>query len=212
MKEQWQTLLARVDALSLRERVFLFMSVFVCVLAAADFVWFTPATVGHRQLIQRFAAQSGELDRLRSELRLAGVRVDPSRQVRDDLLAVQKQVAELNAELAKAAPTDQKGPALEAVLQRLLRRQEGLTLLSLDTVKAEAVSPSGPAVIGNLPSGMTKRGLEIRVAGPYAGLVRYVQALEATLPGLRWGAMELKSEKRSTSELTLRVYAVGVEL
>lgn len=208
MKEQWRTLLERVDALSLRERLFLFLSIFVCVLAAADFIWFTPATAGHRLLIQRFAAQSGELDRLRSELRLAGVRVDPSRQVRDDLQALHKEIEVLDAELTKAAPSGQKGPALEAVLQRLLRRQEGLTLLSLDTVKAEVGASAG----AGLPPGMTKRGLEIRVAGPYAELVRYVQALETTLPGLRWGAMELKSEKRGSNELTLRVYAVGVQL
>ena len=208
MKEQWQMLLARVDALSLRERSFLFLSIFVCVLAAADIVWFTPATAGHRLLIQRYAAQSGELDRLRSELRLSGVRVDPSRQVRDDLQAVRMEVEALDAELTKAAPSGQKGPALETVLQRLLRRQEGLTLLSLDTVKAEG----GVGAVAGLPPGMTKRGLEIRVAGPYAELVRYVQALENTLPGLRWGGMELKSDKRGINELTLRVFAVGVQL
>ena len=210
MKEQWQTLLTRVDALSMRERIFLLLSVFVCVLAAADFVWFTPATVGHRQLVQRFSAQSGELDRLRNELRLSGLPTDAGKHARDDQQALADQLKQINAELAAVAPADAKGPALEAVLQRLLRRQEGLTLLSLDTVKTTAVSAGTQATAGVL-NGVTKRGLEIRVAGPYAELVRYVQALETALPGLRWGAMELKAGKRS-SELTLRVYAVGVQL
>ena len=210
MKEQWQTLLTRVDALSMRERIFLLLSVFVCVLAAADFVWFTPATVGHRQLVQRFSAQSGELDRLRNELRLSGLPTDAGKQARDDQQALADQLKQINAELAAVAPADAKGPALEAVLQRLLRRQEGLTLLSLDTVKTTAVSAGTQATAGVL-NGVTKRGLEIRVAGPYAELVHYVQALETALPGLRWGAMELKAGKRS-SELTLRVYAVGVQL
>lgn len=211
MMEQWQTLLARVDALSMRERIFLLLSVFVCVLAAADFIWFTPATVGHRLLVQRFSAQSGELDRLRSELRLSGLPTDAGKQARDDKQALADRLQEINAELANAAPTDAKGPALESVLQRLLRRQEGLTLLSLETVnQATAPAQAGAANTG-LPAGMSKRGLEIRIAGPYAELVRYVQALETALPGLRWGNMELKADKR-VSELTLRVYAVGVQL
>jgi MSHA biogenesis protein MshJ len=53
--------------------------------------------------------------------------------------------------------------------------------------------------------------LVLKVAGPYGELVKYVQALESALPGLRWGTMELKTDKRG-NELTLRVYAVGVQL
>jgi MSHA biogenesis protein MshJ len=53
--------------------------------------------------------------------------------------------------------------------------------------------------------------LVLKVSGPYAELVRYVQALEAALPGLRWGAMELQADKRGTV-LSLRVYALGVQL
>jgi hypothetical protein len=57
---------------------------------------------------------------------------------------------------------------------------------------------------------MNRRALVLRVAGPYAGLVRYVQALETAMPGLRWGSMELKADKRS-NELTLQVYVLGVQ-
>ena len=216
MKQQWQDLLARVDALSLRERVFLFLSVFVCVLAGADFIWFTPATVAHRQLLQRFSAQSSELDRLRNELRVSGVPSDPSKDARDELQSGKARVQELNAQITALAPTDAKGPALEQVLQRVLRRQDGLTLLSLDTLQSDKASgPNGAAA--SVPSAtavdaaVSKRGLVLKVAGPYGELAKYVQALEVALPGLRWGTMELKADKRG-NELTLRVYAVGVQL
>ena len=53
MKQQFQQLLLRIDALSVRERIFLFLSVFICVLALADFVWFTPAQVAHKALLQQ---------------------------------------------------------------------------------------------------------------------------------------------------------------
>lgn len=211
MKQHWQTLLARVDALSLRERIFLFLSVFVCVLAGADFVWFTPATAAHHHLVERFSAQSAELDRLRGELRTAGAPNEPAKVAREELDSNKERLQELNDAIRALAPQEQKGPALEAVLQRLLRSQDGLTLLSLDTLKPEAPATNGAAATNPQPTGMSKRGLEFRVKGPYAGLVRYVQALETALPGLRWGAMELRTDKRS-SELSLRVYAVGVQL
>jgi MSHA biogenesis protein MshJ len=210
MKQQLQQLLLRIDALSVRERLFLFMSVFVCVLALADFIWFTPAQTAHKALLQRFVAQSAELDRLRGELAGSGVPNDPGKAAREELRATGVRLDALNAEIKGLAPNDQKDPALEQVLQRLLRRQEGLTLLSLETLKPE-VSGASAASAGSAPmAGLTKHGLTLRVAGPYSELVRYVQALESALPGLRWGPMELKTEKQ-LSELTLQVYAVGVQ-
>ena len=211
MKQSFQQLLLRIDALSLRERIFLFLSVFVCVLALSDFLWFTPAQTAHKALLQRFVAQSSELDRLRSELSVAAVPNDPGKAAREELQTLRARLDELNTEIAGLAPKDQKAPPLEQVLQRLLRRQEGLTLLSLETLKTAApAATAATAGVATPAAGLTKRGLVLRVAGPYAELVRYVQALESALPGLRWGPMELKTDKRQ-SELTLQVYAVGVQ-
>jgi MSHA biogenesis protein MshJ len=209
MKQQFQQLLMRIDALSTRERIFLFLSVFVCVLALADFVWFTPAQVAHKALLQRFAAQNAELDRLRSELAVTAVPNDPGKAVREEVRVATARLDAINDAIAVLLPKDQKGPALEQVLQRLLRRQEGLTLLSLDTLKSEEPAATAPAAGSTAPAtGLSKHGLSLRVAGPYAELVRYVQSLESSLPGLRWGPMEFKSEKQR-NELTLQVYAVG---
>jgi MSHA biogenesis protein MshJ len=213
MKQQYQQLLQRIDALSMRERIFLVLSVFVCVLALADFVWFTPAQTAHKALLQRFTSQSAELNRLRGELAVSAVPNDPGKVAREELRIGNARLDALNAEISSLAPQDQKAPALEQVLQRLLRRHEGLTLLSLETLKAEAGAASAaPAVSAGSASasGLTKHGLVLRVAGPYAELVRYVQALESALPGLRWGPMELKVDKLGNA-LTLQVYAVGVQ-
>lgn len=204
MKAQLQLLLDRVDALSLRERLFLTLSLFVCVLALADFVWFTPAQSAYKLVLQRFATQSAELDRLRSELALAAVPTDTGKLARAELQTVNDQLAELDSQIAALVPTESKGPPLEQVLQRLLRRHDGLTLVSLDTQKPEAAGAVA------LPAGMSRRGLLLKVSGPYAELVRYVQALEGALPGLRWGTMELKADKRG-NELSLQVYALGVQ-
>ncbi len=210
MKAQLQLLLDRVDALSLRERLFLTLSLFVCVLALADFVWFTPAQSAHKLVLQRFATQSAELDRLRGELALAAVPTDTGKLARAELQTVNDQLAELDSQIAALVPTESKGPPLEQVLQRLLRRHEGLTLVSLDTQKPEAAGAGGAMGTMALPVGMSRRGLLLKVSGPYAELVRYVQALEGALPGLRWGTMELKADKRG-NELSLQVYALGVQ-
>lgn len=207
LKLWWNKQAARIDVLSLRERMFLFISVIACCMALADVVWLSPAQVAHKQVTQRFAAQNAELERLRGELKTTAQPVDANKVVRDDLAVETARLEAVNQEIKAVAPGTEGGPALEQVLVQFLRRHEGLTLLSVGTVKSE--SASAP-VTAAAPVGLTRRGLELKVSGPYAELVRYVKSLENALPSLRWGVMQLKSEKQPP-ELTLQVYVVGAQ-
>jgi len=209
MKQWWQQQVVRIDALSLRERAFLFLSVIVVCLALADVLWLSPAQVAHQQVTQRFAAQGTELSRLRDELKSVAQPVDASKAVRDDIAAASARLEAVNQEIKSVAPLADGGPALEQVLVQFLRRQAGLTLLSTGTLKQDAAIPVAPAT-GAAPTGLSRRGMELRVAGPYPELVRYVKTLEIALPALRWGGLQLKSEKQPP-ELTLQVYVVGVQ-
>jgi MSHA biogenesis protein MshJ len=200
----------RINGLSTRERVFLFLSVLVCLLAIADTFWMTPAQNAQRQLVQKFTAQSGELDRLRSELAVQGVPKDANRDARAELAQLQAQIGSINADINTFVPVTSGGPNLEQVLLQFLRRQDGLTLVSTGTLKEDlGDSAMLKALTSAMSGGLIRRGLELRVAGPYPQLIQYVKTLEAALPNLRWGTMQLKSDTQGT-ELTLRVYVLGV--
>ena len=206
VRQWWQRQAVRIDALSLRERAFLFVSAIVCCLALADTLWLSPAQVAHQQVTQRFAAQGAELSRLREELKGAARPVDASQTVRDEIAAIQTRLDAVNHAIQVAAPQAEGGPALEQVLVQFLRRQPGLTLLSTGTLKPEG---AGASVAAATPAGLSRRGIELKVAGSYPELVRYVKTLENALPALRWGSLQLKSEQQPP-ELTLQVYVVGV--
>lgn len=210
MKQQWQQLAVRIDAMQLRERVFLFLAIIISCLALADTLWLTPAQAMHKQTTQRFAAQGVELQRLRDELKSVVQPVDANKAVRDDIAAVNLRLDAINQEIKAVAPLAEGGPAIEQALVQFLRRQEGLTLLRTATIKQDAASPTPAATVApGAPNALSRRGLELNVAGSYADLVRYVRTLENALPTLRWGALQLKAGKQ-TSELTLQVYVVGV--
>jgi MSHA biogenesis protein MshJ len=222
VKTWWEKYAARIDALSQRERMFLFLSVMACCLAAVDSLWLSPAQQVQRQLVQSFDAQNTELNRLRTDLQATGRPSDEAVAMRKELESIQSKIDAINVDIQTSAPMDSGGPALEQVLMEFLRRQDGLTLLSAGTLRADATTaqagPSTPtaptapnaATTAGLPQGLTRRGMELRVAGSYPELVRYVKTLEAALPKLRWGPMQLKSDKQ-VPELTLQVYIVGVQ-
>lgn len=208
MKKQWQQIALRIDAMQLRERVFLFLAVIISCLALADTLWLTPAQVTQKQAKLRFETQTTELTRLRDELRAVAQTVDPSKAVRDDIAAANLRLDAINQDIKAVAPLAEGGPAIEQALVQFLRRQEGLTLLSTGTLKQEAPSPAAASTTGATPT-LTRRGLELTVSGSYADLVRYVRTLETALPTLRWGTLQLKTTKQSP-EMTLQVFVVGV--
>jgi len=230
MSAWWARVAARINALSERERIFLFLSILVSLLALADTLWFTPAQRTQKELLQKFASQAADLDRLRVEVIQNAQTRSPSQQVQTDVAAVQTALDASRQEINQLLPSAPSGPALERVLVEFLRKQEGLTLLAAGTLKDEAApgalasalaaatnaapAPSAPAAQGvgaTAPAAidLTRRGMELRVAGPYPALIRYVKSLEAALPQLRWGEMQLKASK-SPPELTLNVYVLGV--
>lgn len=215
MKPQIEALFAKIDALSLRERIFLVLSVIACTVALVDAVWMSPALAANKKMNQLFASQSAELARLREELRTVATPVDPSKAVRADIAAANQQIDALNREVEGLLPHAKNGPALEQVLVQFLRKQEGLTLLGVRTLGSQvgaraAGTPAQAAGASALPEGLVKSGLELRVTGRYAELVRYVQTLETALPSLRWGSLQLKSEVQPPV-LTLQVYVLGVQ-
>lgn len=205
MKAKQDQLFAKLDGLSLRERVIVFVTILACVAAVVNYVWLEPALLVAKKLQQQSTQQTAELARLRGEVQTAAAAPDPGRSARETLEQTQARMDEVNAELRTLLPTTKSQQPIEQVLVQFLRRYEGLTLLSVKTLgdvdtkldKAEAV-------------GLTKRGLELRVSGPYATLVSYVQKLESALPTLRWGSMVLKSEAQPP-ELTLQVFVLGVQ-
>ena len=202
MKARWTQLAARVDALSLRERVFLFFALIVLSLVLADTLWLSPVQTRHKQITQRVAAQSTELQRLQQELQNSGGPSGPAQRVRDELAQARARLLEVNEEIAKLPQTQADETPLTKVLVHFLRRHEGLVLVRTATLATDnrAQQPDSTAV--------TRQGLELTVAGPYHELVRYVQTLERALPALRWGTMRLTSD-RQTSELTLQVWLIG---
>ena len=202
MKDWWIKYAGRIDALAQRERMFLFASVLVMVLAIVDTVWLSPVQSAQKQLSLRFKAQSAEVIRLRTELQSSGQPVDAGAAVRAELGRTDARLALLEKDIAGLAPQIEGGPNLEKVLLQFLRRQDGLTLVSTGTIKPETNAATA------LPAGMSRQGMELRVAGSYAELVRYVKALESALPSLRWGPLVVKSNKQGI-ELTLQVFLVG---
>jgi MSHA biogenesis protein MshJ len=203
MKGFLQTLIGRIDALSVRERIFMFASVVLCSAALFDAVWLSPAQTLHQQLTLRLGKQSVELERMR-DLVKATIKADEvPAPIEQELRALQLKLEQTNQAVRELLPPAQGAPLVQA-LTHLLKRYPGLMLVKTSAVAPEVAGP-GNAKSTGLPEGLTRQGLSVTVAGAYPDLTRFVGTLELEMPHVRWGAMNLKSEK-GLPELTLHLF------
>lgn len=214
MKEWLHRQFSRIDALGLRERVLLLLSVVVCFLAAADTVWLSPSQIAQKKLVFAVKRESAELETLRMQLRTSSQPPrgsDPAQTERDQIVQTKMRIEEVNRGIAQASSLTDKTNSLPKVLVHFLRRHDQLTLVRMSTLAGDSQVAKQPQTAGSasLPS-IRRQGMELTVSGPYLELMNYVGTLEQALPALRWGSMRLGSEKLPP-QLTLQVLLLEVQ-
>jgi MSHA biogenesis protein MshJ len=203
MKTTWKSVAARIDGLNLRERMFLFLSLIVVLVALVDTAWLTPARAVHQMARQKFDANTIELQQLRSEATLRASKPDPSRTARAELAGIQAQIEATNRSIGAVSSVLHSATTLQDVLARFLRGHPALTLVHTGNLAADAAAPARGAAV-------PRTALELTVAGPFADQVRFLQSLESGMPDLRWGAVKVNAEQQPP-KLTLQVFLVGAQ-
>lgn len=204
MKADWKQQLARINALSLRERVMLFASVAFVMVALADTLVWSPAAAKRKALVVEKTAAAKEIDTLRQRLVEASSTSQPDSprgqmlakiaQARAEVQAVDHQVNENLGDGKRLAN-------LPELMDQVLRRHERLTLTHLVTANDRPTDKS-------TESALRWQAVDLGVSGGYLDLVQYLADLEHALPELRWGPMQINT-KQSPPELTVRLFLAG---
>jgi MSHA biogenesis protein MshJ len=198
MKDSWTRAARRIDALTLRERVIMFVSLAVAMAALADALVLSPQGAEQKALVAQVRQQAGELAALRGQLLAStqppGADTPQGRlqQVRAERQAVDEQIRQRVGGEAAGLPE---------LLGKVLRRHERLTVLRL------ATAAPAPAAADADDAALPQLGVDLSLAGSYPDLVAYLAEIERTLPGVRWSELQISSADPS-AVLKVRVYLV----
>jgi MSHA biogenesis protein MshJ len=236
VKQRWRVLAARIDVLTLRQRVGLFAACAAFVLYLVYMLALEPMLHEqarlHAQMSQQRAAMAG-LDTDITVLVEAFAR-DPDAANRQRLAAARDASLGLTDKLAAmqkglVAP-EQVAPLLEAIL----RANGKLQLVALATLPVTPVG--GPAAPGAAPvaaasatpsaaassapaasaapamSGLLYRhGVQVTVRGSYLDMVDYMAALESLPAQLFWGDATFDVEDYPRAHVTLTLYTLSLD-
>jgi MSHA biogenesis protein MshJ len=225
VKEQLTRLAARIDALSLRERVLLFAAIAAGTVFLVHFFALGPMFAKQGLLRTQIVQQQNNLEGIDNEIgeKVKAAQVDPDAPTRERIAAVRAQTDALATSLRAMqnglVPPERMAPLVEAIL----RANGRLQLVSMRTLPVEPVS--GAAKPQTAPASITaeaqsankqgallyRHGVEVSVRGNYLDMIAYMAALEAMPTQLFWGRAQLDAETWPASRLTLTLYTLSLD-
>jgi MSHA biogenesis protein MshJ len=231
MKQYWQKLVQRVDALSLRERVIIFAMLAVLFIAIFNAVLLDRQFTKQKQLSNQVTAGQTQIGQIRVEIQqLVRVKDDPDAADRERLQVLKQQSAQMQSVLLDMQRGLVSPDRMTVLLEDILKRDPNLRLLSLKTLPAASLSGTtaadARAVRGiaatasaarnpdeGQPAGSVvyKHGVEIVVQGKYLDILKYMAALESMPWQLFWGKAKLNVDEHPTATLTLTLFTLSLD-
>ena len=232
MKQYWQKLSTRIDALSLRERVIIFILAAVVLLALVDALLLEPQFVRQKQIARQIQQDQAQIAGLQAEIQRVVQRhsVDPDEQNRLRLAQLTQQMHQMEGTLQEIQHGLIPPEKISVVLEDILKKNGKLRLVSLKTlpaaslveeVKGDGKMPGQGAAAGQpdpdqvgtgaLASVLYKHGVEITVQGSYNEILNYLTALEAMPWQLFWGGVKLDVDEHPMNTLTLTLFTLSLE-
>lgn len=227
MKSEWKKYAAKIDAMSLRERLILFGGLLMVIFYIAFMVFIDPAQQRKKTLSMELEKQRAEMQVLQIQINdLAAKRVDPNAANlarRDNL---REQIAGIDVALKEMNQTLVPAQTMKALLQEMLTHQPRLQVVALKTLpatplvekkeKAEKTDAAGgaaaaPAHPAAVEANVYKHGVEITLQGSYADLYEYLKKVEKLQWRMFWSRASLNAEDYPRLKLTVTIYTLSLD-
>ena len=218
MKQQWQRLLARYDALAQRERLMIAGALIFAILWLGYSLLVEPQLLRQSRAVKALAVANAELPQVDSAVAQAQQLLkDPDAATRASLQQTRQAMAGMDGKLRELSASMVPSEKMPLFLESLLVRNPKLELLSLRTLppgllieRKEDKSDAAAGSAGALPN-IYKHGVELRIAGSYSDLLAYLEDLERTPQRILWNKLTLSVEQYPRSVLTLTVYTLSLD-
>jgi len=203
----------RLDAMSLRERVLIFLAVAVVIVAIADSALFDPISRRQKVNSQRIHQQEDEIRTMQGQVQAyAQARTGDDANAKRQRLDKRKlELAALDRELAARRSELVPPERMAKMLYEIVKRNPDVELVSLRSLPASGLAQSLTAILGSGGLALYRHGIEITVSGSYLKMLTYVGQLERLPAKIMWGNMELQAAAYPVVTLKITLYTLSPE-
>ena len=217
MKQAGRRIAERIDALGLRERIFVFLGATAVLVALAFTAIIDPAVATSKGLAREVLQKQSEANALQSRITslLQGKQSDPNREPRARLAALRAELAALDAQVSGEERKFTAPVQMRRIVYEMLARNRRVHLVDLKTLPisllgdARRGGESAPAPsAGRL---IYRHGVELSISGSYLDLLAYVSDLERLPTQLYWGTIDIDAMAYPSIAMKLTVYTLSLD-
>ncbi len=209
------TVIARLDALSLKERALVTAAAALVVYALWQTALMDPLTAGRARTAAEASARRGAIELLQAQGLeiIARSRRDPDAANLALRERYQNEAAELDREIAESAARLVPAEKMAAVLETVLRRSAGLAVIEVQGLGTTPLFDAPAPKPGTPPEdpGAWKHGVRITFAGSYLDALAYLHELESLPFGFFWDSFSLQVTEYPAAVTTIVVYTLSLD-
>lgn len=208
MKDLIKQYAERIDAATVRQRLLVFLAAAAFLLLLGNALLLQPQRAKQKRLAAETAQYQKELSALQGQASALVGATDPDAASRKREAALRAELSILNTRIAGEQRRFTPPERMRAVLEEMLARNKGLTLVNLRTLPVVPLAASGSA---SASGGMYRHGVELSVRGTYGELYDYLRTLEELPSQLYWSRAELTVDEHPELILKLTLYTVSFD-
>lgn len=232
MKHKLQPIILKIDAMSLRERIMIFIGVALTLILLFNTLLLNPQFDRQKKMSLQTQTNQSKIALMQTAIqeRVRSRAFDPDVINSDRLRSLQEQSKQLQSKLLGLNSVLVKPENMASLLEDILKRNGALRLISLSTLPVstlnntnlnpisneEKISPEKPPVTGTrtvpgIGNGIYKHGVEIIIQGKYLDMMHYMSALEAMPWQLFWGKATMQIDTYPNATLSLTLFTLSLD-
>lgn len=198
---------SRIDALQLRERLLLLLTLVVLTYGVIDTLFFSQLRTRMAQAEQSLIDGQNKLAVLEQQSRELAASGDPLTQQKQAVSDLQQETASLEHQLETSMGNLLSYQEAPQLLRDLIDSHSHLLLRKLETRQSTAMADApDPAASGTL----SRFNLELDLAGSYLDTLDFLETLENSDWKLFWDRFSLRVTEHPRARIQLKLFTLGV--
>jgi MSHA biogenesis protein MshJ len=214
IKQQWDKVSTKVNALSMRERVLVFATVTAVVLFLLNMLLLEPLFARQKALHSQISQQQQTMLEVQAQIAALVLENSPNAKSpqRSQINQIRQEIAEGNAYLKSSREKLVQPEKMAEHLRQLLSKNNRLQLVALQTLPATPLlEPSKVAASAAQDKQVFKHGVQLTLRGNYLDLLQYLSALESLPQQMYWARAQMSVVQYPAAEITLILYTLSLD-
>ncbi len=213
IRQRYDALQTRIDALSLRERAIIFVAISAILFFAWDKLLMGPVDTEQRAILNQIEDVRMQVSALDKETQtvMERYRRDPNKDEQEQIAELDQQLQQANERISKMISGLIEPQKMARILEKVLQKQEGLKFIRLENLGRVALVDVGNENGNDNAPGIFRHTMRLELEGSYTQALAYLRALE-TLPWqFRWDEVRITTLDYPRANIVIKVHTLSLQ-